>query len=78
MSPNTQQESLSRTQAKCAFCDRPKDDMRKLIGEGKLKIDNVEYPVFICNECVELCLDVLVDAKLPIRIASKSMSIQGI
>ena len=40
---------------KCSFCGKTQEDVKKLIaGPG----------VFICNECVELCRDILTEEKL--------------
>ena len=38
----------------CSFCDKHKDQVTKLI---------VGHNVAICNECVEFCQDLLVEAK---------------
>jgi ATP-dependent Clp protease ATP-binding subunit ClpX len=40
----------------CSFCNKPKEEVEKLIVRG----DNIA----ICNECVDLCLDILKDDKV--------------
>ena len=37
---------------RCSFCAKPKEDVRKLIA-GPL--------VFICDECVQVCVDIIKD-----------------
>ena len=37
---------------KCTFCDKTQDEVRKLVaGPG----------VFICDECIDLCNDILTE-----------------
>jgi recombinational DNA repair protein (RecF pathway) len=36
---------------RCSFCNKPQDEVRKLVAGPS---------VFICNECVEVCVDVMV------------------
>jgi len=40
---------------KCSFCDKSRSEAEKLIAGPK--------ETFICNECVELCHDILKDGK---------------
>jgi len=41
---------------RCSFCGKGREDVRKLIAGPT---------VFICNECVEVCLDILADDSTP-------------
>jgi ATP-dependent Clp protease ATP-binding subunit ClpX len=45
----TQPEPLLR----CSFCGKPRDEVKKLIAAPK---------AYICNECVDLCVTVLVNS----------------
>jgi ATP-dependent Clp protease ATP-binding subunit ClpX len=40
----------------CSFCNKPKEEVEKLIVGGE--------DIAICNECVDLCLDILKDDKI--------------
>jgi len=40
--------------ARCSFCNRPHADVKKLIAAGKTD-------VAICDECVEVCSDIITD-----------------
>jgi ATP-dependent Clp protease ATP-binding subunit ClpX len=43
---------------RCSFCGKSKDEVQKLIvGQGR---------VFICDECVLLCVEVLGEGGIPI------------
>lgn len=44
----------------CSFCGKSNEDVDKLITNGK--------KTNICNECVELCVDILNDEAKPIKI----------
>jgi ClpX C4-type zinc finger protein len=50
---------------RCSFCNKAQDDVRKLIAGPT---------VFICNECVEVCVDILADS-LPV--AGSPVSAEG-
>ena len=42
----------------CSFCGKQSDFVKKIVmGPG----------VFICNECVELCLKIMIEESLPIK-----------
>lgn len=45
----------------CSFCGNSKDDVRKLIGGGgrQVSADRVLSQVFICDECVGLCYEIV-------------------
>ena len=43
----------------CSFCAKSQHEVRKLIAGPK--------EVFICDECVRLCLDILIDEIEPAR-----------
>lgn len=45
---------------KCSFCNKEQDKLDKLIVAGDRSND--QY-VAICNECLELCFDIILDAK---------------
>ncbi len=40
-------------QIRCSFCDKSKEEVRQMIGGPK--------KVFICNECVALCDDIVIE-----------------
>jgi len=44
----------------CSFCDKSKDEVQE--SNGKLIAGPND--VFICNECVKLCCEILVDSGL--------------
>jgi hypothetical protein len=46
-------EPASSEKLRCSFCNKSQDDVRKLIAGPK---------VFICDECVDVCIDILADA----------------
>jgi ATP-dependent Clp protease ATP-binding subunit ClpX len=44
--------------SKCSFCGKPKNEVSKLIaGPG----------VYICNECVGLCNEIIAEEQMPAR-----------
>lgn len=45
-------EDASRPTLRCSFCNKSDRDVRKLIAGPK---------VFICDECVEVCVDIIAD-----------------
>ena len=47
----------------CSFCGKDKDDVRKLIAGGgrQPSADRVLPQVFICDECIGLCSEILGD-----------------
>ena len=48
-------EGLKRT-VYCSFCGKGSDEIRKLIAGPT---------VFICNECVQMCIDVIAEGDAP-------------
>ena len=50
----------------CSFCDKHKDKVNKLI---------VSHRVAICNECVDLCGNLLVESKSAVSVKSKEYSV---
>ncbi len=51
----------------CSFCGKSQDQVKKIVaGPG----------VYICNECIDLCKEIIDEElkKKPIRIYSKSLS----
>ena len=51
-------EEVQTASAHCSFCKKPRQEVSKLICGSNSTI---------CNECVEVCVDVLKDAGAPIR-----------
>ncbi len=45
--------------ARCAFCNRPRDKVGRLISG--------QHGLYICNECVVICADTLVEKGLTVR-----------
>ena len=43
-------------QLRCSFCAKPQDQVRRLIAGPN---------VFICDECIELCQDIIDEEMLP-------------
>ena len=44
----------------CSFCGKTQDEVKKLIaGHSLLDADGKEQPVYICDECIALCGDVI-------------------
>ena len=43
---------MSKPTARCSFCGKPQDDVKKLIAAPG---------VFICDECVSLCNEILTE-----------------
>ena len=41
-----------RKQLRCSFCNKPQDQVRKLIAG---------QDVYICDECIEICADIIAD-----------------
>lgn len=45
---------MARTHLRCSFCDKPQEEVRKLVaGPG----------VYVCDECVELCNEILMEER---------------
>src|SRR4030095_8292718 len=49
---HTDTANASQAVIRCSFCDKDEHQVEKLIAGPK---------VFICNECIEVCLDILND-----------------
>lgn len=45
-------KALAHEVLRCSFCNKSQDQIRKLIAGPS---------VFICDECVEVCVDIMVD-----------------
>jgi ATP-dependent Clp protease ATP-binding subunit ClpX len=49
---SSESQAATATQVRCSFCGKPGSDVEKVIaGPG----------VYICNECIRLCNDILAD-----------------
>ena len=44
-----------RKQLRCSFCNKSQDQVRKLIAGPKAK------GVYICDECIEVCSEIIAD-----------------
>ena len=52
----------AKSQVRCGFCGKDSDKVKKLISGGDIFWLKPPLPeVIICNECVELCMEVLAD-----------------
>ena len=53
-------------QLTCSFCNKTQNEVRKLIaGKSIVGPDGKKQNVFICDECIELCADIIKDAVKP-------------
>ena len=53
-------------QLTCSFCNKSQNEVRKLIaGKSVVGPDGKKQNVFICDECIELCADIIKDAVKP-------------
>lgn len=48
-----------RKQLRCSFCNKSQDQVRKLIAGPKAK------GVYICDECIEVCSEIIADEFVP-------------
>ena len=48
-----------RKQFRCSFCNKTQDQVRKLIAGPKAK------NVYICDECIEICSEIIADEFVP-------------
>jgi len=55
--------SAARSALRCSFCGKPQKDVGKLIAGPK---------VFICDECVEVCYDIIRDDRRQTRRSKRS------
>ena len=46
---------MPQTEIRCSFCNKTQDEVRKLIAG----LDAERHKVFICDECVDLCNDII-------------------
>ena len=60
--------SSSNTQQRCSFCGKSKDEVKKLIAGPS---------VYICNECVDLCQDILAKES-QVDLAEKSLDLKSL
>ena len=53
-------------QLTCSFCNKTQNEVRKLIaGKSIVGPDGKKQNVFICDECIDLCADIIKDAVKP-------------
>ena len=60
--------SSSNAQQRCSFCGKSKDEVKKLIAGPS---------VYICNECVDLCQDILAKES-QVDLAEKSLDLKSL
>ena len=53
-------ETVSKETVRCSFCNKIDDEVRKLIAGPE---------AFICDECVEVCVDIVNDGRGPLRLS---------
>ncbi len=52
----------TKTQLKCSFCGKSQNQVRQLVaGRSFIDHDGKKQTIFICDECIELCKDVIKD-----------------
>ena len=44
---------------RCSFCNKDQNDVQKLIAGPPMLIRDERVDLFICNECVEVCNDII-------------------
>ena len=61
------EETDKTPQLKCSFCGKTQNEVSKLIaGKNVLDAQGQEHTVFICNECIDLCADIIKEQKEPL------------
>jgi hypothetical protein len=58
---------------RCSFCDAPSTEVGKLVA-GKERADG--STPYICDECIELCCEIITGVRTPVRLAAKMADYQ--